>query len=192
MAQPRMARRPMSWRQKDPLHPLSEAERRSLSRLIRSQSTPAAQAARARALLAVAEGQSYSMAAQLVGRQIGDTVARWVAGFNRDGLAAVVPRHGGGHRMRYGEAEQRRIAAEVARPPERARDGTATWSLVTLRDALRRAEDGLPGISTYTIGRALHAGGYSGRKGRSGGDTGGVARKRKPEGLVTVVDRTPP
>ena len=49
------------------------------------------------------------------------------------------------------------IEAEVARPPERARDGTATWSLVTRRDALRRAEDGLPGISTYTIGRALHA-----------------------------------
>jgi hypothetical protein len=57
--------------------------------------------------------------------------------------------------VRYGEAEQRRIAVEVARPPERARDGTATWSLVTLRDALRRAEDGLPGISTYTIGRTL-------------------------------------
>ena len=106
--------------------------------------------------------------------------------------------HGGGlpcrarqrryHRVRYGEAEQRRIAVEVARPPERARDGTATWSLVTLRDALRRAEDGLPGISTYTIGRALHAGGYSWQKGRSWCDTGVVARKRKHEGLVTVVD----
>jgi transposase len=178
----------MSRRQKDPLHPLSEAERRSLSRLSRSQSTPAAQAARARALLAVAEGQSYSMAAQLVGRQVGDTVARWVAGFNRDGLAAVVPHHGGGHRVRYGEVEQRRILAEVARAPERARDGTASWSLTTLRDALRRAEDGLPGISTHTIGHALHAAGYSWQKGRSWCDTGVVVRKRKHAGLVTVVD----
>jgi transposase len=178
----------MSRRQKDPLRSLSEAERTSLARLSRSQSVPAAQVARARALLAVAGGQSYTEAACLVGRDNGDTVARWVAGFNRDGLAAVVPRHGGGHRMRYGEAEQRRIAAEVARPPERARDGTATWSLVTLRDALRRDEDGLPGISTYTIGRALHAGGYSWQKGRSWCDTGVVARKRKHEGLVTVVD----
>jgi transposase len=167
---------------------LDDAERAALSRQSRSRSAPAAQVARARALLAVAEGQSYTTAAQLVGRRTGDTVARWVAGFNRDGLAAVVPRHGGGHRVRYGEAEQRRIAAEVARPPERARDGTATWSLVTLRDALRRAEDGLPGISTYTIGRALHAGGYSWQKGRSWCDTGVVARKRKHEGLVTVVD----
>src|SRR3954471_15690361 len=149
-----MARCPMSRRQKDPLRPLSDAERRALARLSRSQSAPAAQFARARALLAVAEGQSYTRAAQLVGRRTGDTVARWVAGFNRAGLAAVVPRHGGGHPVCYGEAEQRRILAEVARAPERVRDGTATWSLTTLRNALRRAEDGLPGISTYTIGRA--------------------------------------
>ena len=178
----------MSRRQKDPLRLLSEAERTSLSRLSRPQSAPAAQVARARALLAVAEGQSYTAAAQLVGREVGDTVARWVAGFNRDGLAAVVQRHGGGHRIRYGEVAQRRILAEVAREPERARDGTATWSLSTLRDALRRAEDGLPGISTYTIGRALHAAGYSWQKERSWCETGVVVRRRKHDGLVTITD----
>ena len=172
----------MSRRQKDPLRSLSEAERTSLSRLSRSQSAPAAQVARARALLAVAEGQSYTAAARLVGRGVGDTVARWVAGFNRDGLAAVVPHHGGGHRVRYGEAEQRRILAEVTRVPERARDGTATWSLTTLRDALRRAEDGLQDISTYTIGRALHAAGYRWQKGRSWCETGVVVRQRKHTG----------
>src|SRR3712207_215219 len=174
-----MARWPMSRRQKDPLRLLSDAERTAFARLSRSQNAPAAQVGRARALLAVAEGQSYTTAAQLVGRQIGDTVARWVAGFNRDGLAAVVPRHGGGHPIRYGEAEQNRILAEVARVPERARDGTATWSLNALRDALRRAEDGLPGISTYTVGRALHAAGYSWQEGRSWCETGVVLRKRK-------------
>src|SRR3954451_10665833 len=79
----------MSRRQKDPLRPLSEAERTSLSRLSQSQIAPAAQVARARALLAVVEGQSYTAAAHLVGREVGDTVARWVTGFNRDGLAAV-------------------------------------------------------------------------------------------------------
>ena len=178
----------MSRRQKDPLRPLSEAERASLSRLSRSQSAPAAQVARARALLAVAGGQSYTTAAELVGRATGDTVARWVAGFNRDGLTAVVPRHGGGHRVRYGEAAQRRILAEVARAPERARDGTATRSLTTLRDALRRADGGLPGISTYTIGRTLHAARYSWQKGRSWCETGAVLRKRKHDGIVTVTD----
>jgi hypothetical protein len=57
-----------------------------------------------------------------------------------------------------------------------------------LRDALRRAEDGLPGVSTHTIGRALHAAGFSWQKGRSWCDTGGVVRKRKHAGLATVVD----
>jgi transposase len=178
----------MSRRQKDPLRLLSDAERTALSRLSRSQSAPAAQVARARALLAVAEGQSYTTAAALVGRHTGDTVARWVAGFNRDGLAAVVPRHGGGHPIRYGEAEQRRILAEVARVPERARDGTATWSLTTLRDALRRAEDGLAAASTHTIGRALHTAGFTWQKGRSWCETGVVVRKRRHAGPVTVTD----
>ncbi len=168
--------------------PAAPAERSSLARLSRSPGAPAAQVARARALLAVAEGQSYTAAARLVGRATGDTVARWVAGFNRDGLAAVVPRHGGGHPVRYGEAEQRRILAEVARVPERARDGTATWSLNTLRDALRRAEDGLPAVSTHTIGRALHTAGFTWQKGRSWCDTGVVVRKRRHAGPVTVTD----
>jgi transposase len=178
----------MSRRQTDPLRALDDAERAALSRQSRSRSAPAAQVARARALLAVAEGQSYTMAARLVGRRTGDTVARWVAGFNRDGLAALVPGHGGGHRVRYGAVEQRRILTEVARPPDRARDGTATWSLATLRAALRRADDGLPGISTYTIGRTLHAAGFSWQKSRTWCETGVAVRKRKRDGVVTVSD----
>ena len=178
----------MSRKQRDPLRALHGAERVSLSRLSRSGSAPAARVARVRALLAVADGRSYTAAAGLVGRRSGDTVARWVAGFNRDGLAAVVPRHGGGHRIRYGGTEQRRILVEVARPPDRARDGTATWSLTTLRAALRRADDGLPGISTYTIGRTLHAAGFGWQKSRTWCETGVVVRRRKRDGLVTATD----
>ncbi len=178
----------MSRRQTDPLRGLDDAERMVLSRLSRSRSAPAAQVARARALLAVADGQSYTAAAALVGRRIGDTVARWVADFNRGGLTALVPRHGGGHRVRYRVAEQQRILAEVARVPDRARDGTATWSLTTLRDALRRADDGLPGISTYTIGRTLHAADFGWQEGRSWCETGAVLRKRKHDGIVAVTD----
>jgi transposase len=178
----------MSRRQKDPLRALGDEERAALSRLSRSRGAPAAQVARARALLAVADGQSYTTAAQLADRRTGDTVARWVACFNRDGLPAAVPRHGGGHRLRYGAAERRRILAEVARAPDRARDGTATWSLTTLRAALRRAADGLPGISTYTIGRTLHGAGFRWQKSRTWCETGVVVRKRKREGTVTVTD----
>jgi len=48
----------MSRQQKDSLRPLQDTERVSLVRLSRSASAPAAQVARARALLAVAEGLS--------------------------------------------------------------------------------------------------------------------------------------
>jgi transposase len=178
----------MSRRQSEPLRSLQDMERVSLARLSRSASAPAAQVARARALLAVAEGRSYTAAAHLVGRRTGDTVARWVAGFNNAGLAAVVPGHGGGHPVRYGKVEQRRILAEVARPPDRVRDGTASWSLSTLRTALRQAPDGLPGISTYTIGRTLHAAGFGWQEGRSWCETGAVLRQRKHDGIVAVAD----
>ena len=178
----------MSRRQKAPLRPLQDTERVSLTRLSRSGSAPAAQVARARALLAVAEGRGYTAAARLAGRCTGDTVARWVAAFNSSGLAAVVPRHGGGHPVRYGEAEQRRILAEVARVPDRARDGAASWSLNTLRAALRHAENGLPGVSTYTIGRTLHGAGLRWQKSRTWCETGTVMRKRKRDGLVAITD----
>ena len=46
----------MSRRKKDPLRALSDDEREKLQRLARSGSEPAEQVARAKALLAVAEG----------------------------------------------------------------------------------------------------------------------------------------
>jgi len=51
----------MSRQQKAPLRPLQDTERVTLVRLSRSASAPAAQVARARALLAVAEGLSYTI-----------------------------------------------------------------------------------------------------------------------------------
>src|SRR5919198_1990257 len=97
----------MSRRQKDPLRALSVEERAELTRLSRSQSAPAAWVARATALLAVAEGQSYLAAARQVGRRDNDTVAAWVARFNREGLPAVRRRHGGPPPIRYRAAGAR-------------------------------------------------------------------------------------
>src|SRR3954451_9089160 len=155
----------MSRRQTNPLRALSAEERTALTQVSRSQRMPAAQVARAVALLAVADGQSYTAAARKAGRRDNDTVAEWVARFNREGLPAVVPRHGGGPPIRYADVEQRRILAEVQRVPERTRDGTATWSLRLLQRALRWAEDGLPTISTYTIWQVLHQAGVGRRAG---------------------------
>jgi len=75
-----------------------------------------------------------------VGGRAGDAVGELVARFNREGLAAVEPRHGGGPRVKSGAAERERILAEVRRTPDRERDQTATWSLTTLQRALRTAE----------------------------------------------------
>src|ERR671923_2770818 len=102
----------MSRRQKDPLRALSAEERAELTRLSRSRSAPAAWVARATALLAVADGQSYRAAARQAGRRDNDTVAAWVARFNREGLAAVLPAHGGGPPVPYTHQQPPRIRAQ--------------------------------------------------------------------------------
>ena len=71
--------------------------------------------------------------------------------------------------------------------PGGERDGTATWSLNTLQRALRRAADGLPQVSTYTIGAVLHDAGITWQRHRTWCETGVALRKRK-HGEVTVYD----
>jgi hypothetical protein len=67
------------------------------------------------------------------------------------------------------------------------RDGTAAWSLPTLRRALRSAPDGLPAVSTHTLWRVLHGAGRSRQRSRTWCPTGTVQRRRKA-GVVTVTD----
>jgi transposase len=143
--------------------------------------------ARAKALLAVAAGARFTEAAHLAGRRSGDAVAHLVARFNREGLAALAPGHGGGQPKRSTQGEQERILQEVGRTPDREADGTATWSLTTLQRALRRAPDGLPGISTATIWSVLHEAGFRWSKDRTWCQTG-TALRRRTSGVVTVTD----
>ena len=178
---------PMTRRKTDPLRPLTDDEREWLLRVARSQAEPAAHVARAKALLAVANGESYTDAAKAAGRRSGEAVSRLVSRFNREGIAAIEPRHGGGPPIVYAEAERERILAEARRKPELERDGTANWSLTTLRRTLREAPDGLPGVSTHTIWKVLKEAGFDWQKDRSWCETGVVERKRGGE-VVTVVD----
>jgi transposase len=177
----------MSRPKKDPLRELTEPERRELVQLGRSQSAPAAEVIRAKILLAVADGDDYQTAARSVGRRSGDAVSHLVARFNAEGLEALTPRHGGGRRPTYGPRERARIAAEARRPPTPEGDGTATWSLSTLRRALRAAPDGLPKVSTYTIRRALQESGSSYQRTRTWCPTGRALRRRK-SGPAVVTD----
>ena len=177
----------MTRRKKESLRSLSPKEREVLERISRTQSDPASHVARAKLLLLVADGASYTEAAHAIGRLSGDAVSKLVARFNQEGLAAVEPRHGGGPPIAYGVEERQRILAEFERQPEREQDGTATWSLNTLQRALRTAPDGLSKVSTYTIGQALHDTGWTWQKDRTWCKTGTVVRKRK-SGTVEVTD----
>ena len=180
----------MAGHQKDPLRPLTPDERRHLEQLSRSRTDPAAQVIRARELHAAAAGVSFEGAARQAGRKSGDAVAHLVARFNRAGIGAIGEHRGGGQPKRYTEAEQERILREARRTPDRDKDGTASWSLTTLQRALRHAQDGLPGISTYTIWCVLHDAGFTWTKDQSWCETGTVVRKRK-SGPVTDPDTTP-
>lgn len=178
----------MTRRQKDPLRPLTEAERHLLVRIGRSHAEPASHVARAKALLTVAEGKSYTEAAKAAGRRSGDAVSHLVSRFNREGLAALEPGHGGGRRPTYTISERERILAEVRREPDREKDGTASWSLSTLRRALRGAPDGMDEVSTYTIWKVLRDAGFDWQRTRSWCETGRVKRKRKSGEVVEVTD----
>jgi transposase len=141
----------------------------------------------AKEVLAVADGHTFTDAAKLAGRKSGDAVAHLIARFNAEGLPALETRYGGGPPIRYTAIECERILREFRRAPDRRLDGTATWSLTTLQRALRRAPDGLPKVSTYTILCVLHEAGYTWQQDRTWCNTGKAIRVRK-SGQVEVSD----
>jgi len=130
----------------------------------------------------------YQAAAALAGRKQGTTVAVWVSRFNREGLAALVPEHGGGHAPRFTGEVREKILATFRRAPDLEGDGTAVWSLTTLCRALEK--EGIP-ISGYSLWGLLREEGYSFQKGRTWCHTGEARRKRQRGGrtwVETVVD----
>jgi transposase len=173
--------------QHDPLRPLTDDERAVLERLSRAHAEPAARLARAKTLLAVATGHSFTDAAHAAGRKSGDAVAHLVARCNQTGLAALTPDHGGGQPKQYSLAEQERILRAVRRAPDRDADQTGTWSHTTLQRTLRQAPDGLPTVSTATIWTVLHEASFTWQRDRSWCETGVSVRQRK-SGTVTVHD----
>jgi hypothetical protein len=177
----------MAHPQKEPLRPLTPDERTLLEQTTRARGERAERVARARLVLAIADGASFTDAGRRAGFRSTYGVSLFVRRFNRDGLVAVAGRHGGGPKSTYGPVEEARILKEFQRTPDRDGDGTATWSLQTLQRALRTAPDGLPRVSTWTLLRVLHQAGYRCQNSRTWCHTGTVKRKRK-EGIVEVTD----
>ncbi|EFH82730.1 helix-turn-helix domain-containing protein [Ktedonobacter racemifer] len=160
------------------LRPLTDAEHRELTRISHAPSERLNRHQRAIALLAVAAGKPLTDAAEAAGWKAQKTVTRLIRRFHERGLAALDDLPRSGHPRRYGPSERARILQELQRSPVRKEDGTATWSLTTLRCALREAPGGLPQVSTFTILYTLHGAGYSWQKSRTWCETGKTLRKK--------------
>jgi transposase len=175
----------MSRTQKDPLRELTQQEEQALERLSKSTSERVDVVKRAKALLLVKAGKSYIEAAKEVGYKSNDSVSHLVSRFNKHGPQALCIAAGRGRKPTYTSVEQAGILREVQREPDRKADQTATWSLSTLQQALRKK--GLPRISKETIRQVLTESGYSYQRTRTWCHTGYAERKRK-SGTVTIYD----
>ncbi len=179
----------MAQPQKEPLRALSEQEERELQRLAKATSERLDVVRRAKALLAVARGKPFTEAAYEAGLKSGDGVGKLVKRFNTRSLAALSIAAGAGRKPTYTSEQRGRIVREVQREPDREVDQTATWSLMTLREALRKTE--LPEIAAETIREVLHEAGYRYQHTRTWVRTGYALRKRK-SGTVTTYDPETP
>jgi transposase len=168
-----------------PLRAMIPEEERAVQRTAKATSERVDVVKRARALLAVRVGHSYTHAAHEAGYKSGDSVSQLVARFNQHGLAALQIAGGRGRKARYTLAQRERVVAELQRAPERTTDATATWSLKTLERALRQA--GSPHLSASTIRAVLHEAGYGYGKTRTWCPTG-TALRRRQAGTVLVHD----
>lgn len=166
------------------LRPLKDAERRELQRVAKASSERIDAVKRAKALLAVANGQTFTQAgtrAQLSREGVSLLVER----FNQHGLEVLMIARGRGRKPTYDAEARARIVQEVQRQPDREQDQTATWSLNLLERALRK--EALPAIGATTIGRILHEEGYSFQQNRTWCSTGTALRVRK-KGIYCVHD----
>src|SRR5262252_4215825 len=166
-----------------PLRAMTLEEEQALTRTANASSERVDVVKRARALLAVRAGQSYTQAAREAGYKCGDSISQLVERCNEQGLAALHIAGGRGRKAQYTTAQRDRILTELQRVPDRQADGTATWSLKTLERALRR--EALPRVSASTIRAVLHEAGYRFGKTRTWCPTGTAVRKRAG-GPVTV------
>jgi transposase len=161
--------------QKEPLRVLGEQERQTVQRIVRATSERLDVIKRARALLAVATGQSCSAAAREAGFASSDTVCRLVARFNRQGILALLIGAGRGRQPTYSHEDRQKVVETLKSEPVRKVDASATWSLSLVQHKLR--ETGEPSVGASTIGRVLHQAGYAYGQSRTWCQTGMVLRK---------------
>ena len=165
---------------KKPLRGLTEVEKAKLIQVATSEVDRVERIRRARALLAVAEGQSFTEAARSARMRSSSGVAAIVQRFHERGLAALDTVPGAGRHPIYSAAQRDLILAEVRREMER----TSFWSLSTLEQALRQASNGVPRVSAKTIGQVLRDAGYTWHPGRHAWVQNGEAMQEQEKSRV--------
>jgi transposase len=170
--------------QNEALRPLTEQEQQELHRVVKATSERVDTMKRAKSLLAVATGKTWTQAGKQAGMSR-QAVTKLVKQFNVHGLGSLSIAPGRGRKVTYRYPDRQRILQELQREPDREQDGTATWSLSTLQRALRKSA--LPRVGATTIRRVLHEAGYAFGHTRTWCTTGTALRKRKA-GVVTVHD----
>ncbi len=147
----------MGRRQKRPLRGLTDNERAELNRVAASPDDRVERIRRARVILAVAEGKSFTQAARTARMRSSSGVAAIVQRFHDRGLEALDTLPGAGRRPIYSAAEREMIMAEVQSQIERM----PFWSLSALQQALRQSSSAVPRVSAKTIGQLLREAGYA-------------------------------
>ena len=112
--------------QKVPLRSLTELEQQQFQRITKASSERIDVVRRAKTLLALAQGHTFTEAGKLAGlsRQ---AVAQLVERFHQRGMAAVLTiAPGRGRKPTYTQQVRTHILHTMQRPPDRQVDGTAT------------------------------------------------------------------
>jgi transposase/transcriptional regulator with XRE-family HTH domain len=120
---------------------LSREQREELTRWAQSRTLPAGDVFRARLMLALADGKSWSqIEAELNTSR--PTIARWKQRFEQQGMAGLDPRHKGSAPRRATAAVQARVLRRATQCPP---DGSTHWSCRKMAAAL--------GLSKSTVQR---------------------------------------
>lgn len=120
---------------------LTQEHREELTRWAQSRTLPAGDVFRARLVLALADGKSWSQI-EIELHTSRPTIARWKKRFEQQGLAGLDPRHKGSEPRRATPSVQARVLRKTTQRPE---DGSTHWTCRKMAAAL--------GLSKSTVQR---------------------------------------
>lgn len=144
---------------------LSEQERATLRRWVRSGQTALYQRART-VLLAAEAGLSGAAIARALGLHP-NTIRRWLGAFARGGVAALAPKRRGGRARQFGPDVTEALLRLLREPPARPDRPARYWTLRELAAELQRTGV-VAAISIETIRRLLSERGIPWQSARAG------------------------